>query len=208
MKNIKKILIQIIIIIIILFIIFYNFFVAKNNTTEFIYSNIIVNDFVEENEIRIENTEKIKVYIIGEINSPGVIELNPGDRIEDAINLAGGITNLADLSRVNLAYCLEDGQKVYIPNFNDKNIEQYITTENGENVIQDDTNNSKNIKININTGDINALKSLPGVGDSLAQKIITYRDENGKFKSIDDLKNVNGIGEKKFESLKEFIYVK
>lgn len=157
-------------------------------------------DVVEEKE------DKIKVYVTGAVNSPGVIELEEGARIQDAINLAGGTKEEANLENVNLAYCLEDGQKLYIPNINEKEVE-YISTENGDNVIEK-TPDSNNFKVNINTGGVEELKTLPGVGDSLAQKIINYRNENGKFKTVDDLKNVSGIGEKKFESMKKYVKIK
>ena len=93
-----------------------------------------------------------------------------------------------------------------IPNIGENEVE-YISTENGDNVIEK-TPNSNNSKVNINTGGVEELKALPGVGDLLAQKIIDYREENGKFKTIDDLKNVSGIGDKKFESMKEYVSVK
>lgn len=161
----------------------------------------------EENEImeNQNNTEKIKVYITGEVNSPGVKEVSEGARIEDIIVLAGGLTEFANISKVNLAYKLEDGQKIYIPNVNEK-VDEYITEENGEGIVE--KSNKSLGKININTADIGTLCELPGVGESLANRIIQYREENGKFKSIDDLKNVSGIGEKKFESLREYIVVK
>lgn len=102
---------------------------------------------------------------------------------------------------------MQDGQKLYIPNINDNANIDYISFENGENIIENNIQNLKSTKININKADINALKNIPGVGDSLAQKIIDYRTNFGKFKKIEDLKNVNGIGEKKFENLKEFISI-
>lgn len=151
------------------------------------------------------NTEKIKVYIIGEVNNPGVKEVADGARIEDVIILAGGLTEFANISKVNLAYKLEDGQKIYIPNVNEK-LEEYITEENEEGIVE--KSNKYLGKININTADIEKLCELPGVGESLASRIIQYREENGKFKSKDDLKNVSGIGEKKFDSLREYIVVK
>lgn len=178
----------------------YEDFFEINNAENTIGLNIIQNDI--ENQI---NKDKIKVYITGEVNNPGVKELESGARIEDIIILAGGLTEFANINQVNLAYKLEDGQKVYIPNVNEK-IEEYITEENGEGIIE--KNNKSLSKININTADIELFCNLPGVGESLARKIITYREENGKFKSVDDLKNVTGIGEKKFENLKEYIVVK
>lgn len=150
-----------------------------------------------ENKVEIDEIEKIKVYVTGEVYSPGVFELEYGDRIEDAINLAGGVTENANLKNINLAYALEDGEKLYIPNINENDF-------NEENFFAEQKNNSK---ININKSGIEQLITLPGVGNSLAQKIISYREENGKFKRIEDLKNVSGIGDKKYESLKELITI-
>lgn len=106
---------------------------------------------------------------------------------------------------MNLAYELSDGQKVYIPSIKDET-EEYISESAGESVLEDE--DVKDGKININTADIDLLQTINGVGESLASKIIDYRKQNGKFKSVEDLKNVSGIGEKKFESLKEYIVVK
>lgn len=179
----------------------YDFFEIDNTKNTMDLDEKEANNIIE-NQI---NTEKIKVYITGEVNNPGVKEVEDGARIEDIIILAGGITELANISKVNLAYKLEDGQKIYIPNINEK-VEEYITDENGEGIVE---NSNKSLgKININTSDIENLCELPGVGESLASRIIQYREENGKFKSIEDLKNVSGIGEKKFESLREYIVVK
>ena len=158
--------------------------------------------------------EKIKIYIIGQVNSNGVIELESGSRIEDAIVLAGGTTDIADLSKVNLAYPLEDGQKIYIPSIYDKNINnndtEYISFENGENIIENSNSGSSNSnkKININKANISELTSISGIGESTAQKIIDYRNQNGSYKSIEDLKKISGIGEKKYEKIKEYIDIK
>ena len=217
MENKKELIIKIgcicIIVIISVFIIL--FYSQKEN------QNKVYDDFFEidniENTINLEekntsnraesqiDTDKIKVYITGEVNNPGVKEVEDGARIEDIIILAGGLTEFANISKVNLAYKLEDGQKIYIPNVNEK-VEEYITEENGEGIVEKTTKSLA--KININTADIGKLCELPGVGESLASRIVLYREENGKFKSIDDLKNVSGIGEKKFESLREYVVVK
>lgn len=205
MKLNKGILIKIGIVIVIIIGIAYNVFKDQETSEEIIYSNIFVNEEKEEKSIK-NDIRKIKVYVTGEVNNPGVIELEENSRIEDAINLAGGVTNNANLLDVNLAYSLEDGQKLYIPNINEKEEKDYITTKNGEKIIEDGKAKS-NSKININNGDIDELKNLPGVGEALAQRIINYRKENGNFNSIEDLKNVSGIGEKKFDNLKEFIEI-
>ena len=171
-----------------------------------IFNKTIMDNIKFGNKENISEEEIIKVYVTGEVNSPGVIELEGDSRIEDAITLAGGITEKANLSEVNLAYSLEDGQKLYIPSVDDKEEVEYLTTENGENILE--TNKEGNGKININTASLEKLETLPGVGEALGKRIIEYREENGKFEKIEDLKNVSGIGDKKFESLEEYIVVK
>ena len=215
MNKKQKIIIEIIIILIIIIIVIYNLINVKKSTEDFIYTdninytnyndNLINTNTNLENEIEIE---KIKVYIIGQVNSSGVIELEYGSRIEDAIILAGGPTEIADLSKVNLAYQIEKKKKIYIPSIYDKNVE-YVLDGSGENIIEGNNNSQNtNKKININKSNVTELTSIPGIGESTAQKIIDYRNENGKFSSIEDLKNISGIGEKKFEKIKEYIDIK
>ncbi len=206
MENKKNIFIKIIIILIILVFIIYNFFILKNDSEEFNSLESIVNNS-SENIVKQEIINKIKVYVTGQVNSPGVLELDEGARIEDAVNLAGGLTLDANLQNINLAFILEDGQKLYIPSIYDNEPVEYISINNGTNIIENPNTLSSSSKININKAGIEELTTLPGVGDSLAEKIFNYRKENGNFKSIDDLKNVNGIGDKKFESLKEYISI-
>ena len=108
------------------------------------------------------------------------------------------------MKNVNLAYQLEDGQKIYIPNINDIETE---VIDDGASGIVGDTTAAQGI-ININKADENELQSLNGIGESLASSIVEYRKENGKFETIEDLKNVPGIGESKFENIKAYIKVK
>ncbi len=181
---------------------------------------------------------KIYVYITGEVNVPGVVILDEGSRIADAINAAGGTTAKANVTKVNLVYVLDDGMKVNIPNNDDlKNNPnfEYITLNSGDGGIDDyrdvgygaesssdgggsgsasgsgpgsgSGNYKKHSVVNINTATQTELESLPGIGPSLALKIINYRKENGKFSSIEEIKCVSGIGESKFETLKRFIVV-
>lgn len=154
----------------------------------------------------------IVIHVIGEVKKPGVIKLKEGSRIIDAINKCGGQTEDADLSKINLAYVLDDGSQVYIPRIKeDIQNTTIMKTEAGNNVIVNNvtqTNDGKDPKVNLNTATLEKLITLPGVGESTAQKIIEYRNKNKKFKSIDELKNVAGIGEAKFNALKDFIYVK
>lgn len=151
---------------------------------------------VTENEEIPEEEEEITIHIIGEVKYPGIVILKTGQRIIDAIDAAGGETEEADLNKINLAQLLSDGDKIYVPSINDNEIEEYKDTT------------SRSSTVNINTATLEELTSLPGIGESTAQRIIDYRKQNGKFKNIDDLKNVSGIGESKFNNLKEKITAK
>ena len=166
-----------------------------------------------ENQLvnEIDETEEILVHIAGEVKKEGIVYLKQGSRIIDAIKEAGGETKEADLSQINLAYELQDGQKVYIPNKNEK-ITEYITVSSGNNVIVEENKNSestegKENKVNINTANQSELDSLPGIGPSIAQRIIEYREENGNFQKIEDLQNVKGIGDAKFSDIKDNVTV-
>ena len=166
------------------------------------------NDIDNANQITEETTE-IAVHITGEVKKQGLIYLKEGARVADAIEKAGGETKNADLSQINLAYVLQDGQKIYVPNKNEK-ISQYITGNSGNNNTEENNNsnlNKEDTKVNINTANQNELDSLPGIGPSIAQKIIDYREENGKFKNIEELQNVKGIGDAKYEEIKDRVTV-
>ena len=190
------------------------------NNSEYVLENALYNegntdnidDKKDENAVK-ENTEiasvtKIYIHVAGEVNCEGIVVLDEGARIVDAIEKAGGITGNADLSKVNLAYKLLDGQKVYIPSFNDK-LDEYIVVS-GENGNFNNSNEIKRVndKVNINTASQTELETLTGIGPSIAEKIIQYRKKNGGFKKIEELKNVSGIGENKFESIKDEVIVK
>lgn len=164
---------------------------------------------IEENtndEEKDEELEEIVVHITGEINKPGIVTLKENSRIADAINAAGGTTKEADLNQINLAYILEDGQKIYIPNKNEK-IEdnEYIIDGNGNN--EGSTNKKEGDKVNINEAMQTELEELPGIGPSLASRIIEYREVNGKFEKIEDLQNVKGIGDAKFGEIKDKVSI-
>lgn len=168
-----------------------------------------------QNTIEGEKQEKeIIVHIAGEVNKEGIVKIKEGARIADVIDEAGGLTEKSNIKNVNLAYIVKDGQKITIPsieeqNLQDNTITEYITKENGENVIQDNDNQEENnIKININKATKEELTKLPGIGDSTADKIIEYRNTNGEFSSIEDIKNVSGIGESKFNNIIDYIEVK
>lgn len=163
----------------------------------------------EENIGIIKSKEKVVVHVIGEVNNPGVVILEEGSRIIDAINSAGGKTEEADLSKINLAYIIEDGIQIYVPRINENlNNVEVVSADAGEGVVSNSTiSENNNVKVNINTANKEKLETLPGIGESTAQKIIEYREQNGKFKTIEDIQNVSGIGTVKYNSLKDKITV-
>ena len=171
---------------------------------------ISIEEETEQDNKSIEEEEdyKIVVHITGEVEKEGIIEIKEGGRISDAIDAAGGLTKEADLERVNLAYELEDGQKIYIPNKNDKDIEEYVTEGVDDIVLPDELSNMGDELININKADLEELQELDGIGEALAENIIAYRENNGKFKDIEDIKNVSGIGDSKYEKIKDSIKIK
>lgn len=213
--------------IIIIFMVVYNYYYASNENEYIINEETIKDNITEENNNIEENNTKdsktnskiginkpekaIIVHVIGEVQNPGVVTLEEGARIIDAIEAAGGKTEEADLSKINLAYVIEDGVQIYIPRIGEKE-EKNISEEAGEDIIiessKQDEVNTKSIKVDINNASLEKLQTLPGVGLSTAQKIIDYRKEHGKFKEISELKNIKGIGESKFNSLKEHIIIK
>lgn len=164
-----------------------------------------------------ESKKTVTVHVIGEVNTPGVVTLEEGARIIDAINAAGGKTEEADLSKINLAYIVEDGVQIYVPsitevaNIGDNEKKEYIREDAGEGVIistaTQEEGEEKQTKVNINTANLEKLQTLPGIGESTAKKIIEYREKNGKFQTIEDIKNVTGIGDSKFNNIKELIIV-
>ena len=210
----QKILLIIISIALFIFLFIYiykNLYESENNSEIILNNDInqIQNEQVNE-KIGIIN-EKVVIHVVGEVNSPGVVTLEEGARIIDAINAAGGKTEEADLSKINLAYVVEDGTQIYIPRINENlNQVELISTEAGQSVVINNSNineEENNTKVNINTANKEKLETLPGIGETTAQKIIDYREQNGKFTKIEDLQNVSGIGEAKFNSLKDKITV-
>lgn len=165
------------------------------------YENLEIED-VSKTEEKVEIT-KIKVHIAGSVVTEGIIELEEGARVADAIKEAGGTTADANTKKINLAQKLQDGQKIYIPNQNET--EEDIMENLGETIEENSINSSS--KVNINTATQTELELLSGIGPSIASKIISYRKENGKFKTIEDIKNIPGIGEAKFNSIQDQITV-
>lgn len=186
----------------------------SNEYDEIETDNILVSEnTTEKNEGEGEGNddEIIVVHITGEVQKPGVVRVKQGSRIEDIIKAAGGLTENADITNVNLAYVVEDGIKIRIPSNEDEDLSknEYITEDSGENIIiADESKGTSGTIVNINTATQSEFEELPGIGPSIASRIVEYREQNGKFKKIEDIKNVTGIGDNKFENIKEYIKVK
>ena len=172
----------------------------ENNTLE---DNQSSNEEIEElkKEDNIDNKE-ITVYISGEVKKAGIVILKSGDRLATAVEKLGGTTNKADLNKVNLAMKVDDEQHYIIPKIGEEVSEESVEVTNKE------VSSQESSKININTATIEELDTLPGVGEATANKIVNHRSENGEFKTVEEIKNVNGIGDKKFENIKELICTK
>ena len=213
----QKIIFFIILSIMVIFIIYYIYSTLYKDEFSFNTSNFIDNNLVETNiedknifsETYTDNS--IIVYICGAVKENKVITLKEDSRISDAIDAVGGLTEDADLTNINLAYILEDGEKIYIPKKGEELQNEASTassTAQTSSYSNYSATSTKSNKININKATQTELETIPGVGPSTALKIIEYREQNGKFKSIEDIKNVSGIGDAKYEKMKDYITVK
>jgi competence protein ComEA len=163
---------------------------AKNINDKEMFTESAVNTTSE--------TKKINVYVNGEVKKPGVYELESGSRIEDAIKISGGFTETADKTRLNLAKKLRDEDYIFIDTINlrNSNASGSSSSGTGEN------------KVNINTASKEELMTVPGIGEVTAGNIIAYREKNGDFSTIEDLKKVGRIGDKTLEKFKDKIEVR
>ena len=150
----------------------------------------------------------IGVYVSGQVKTPAVVTLedNGNLRIVDAVNAAGGLTEFADTEVVNLAEHLTDGQHIHIPTKEIVLQEPSTTPTDTSDKKTGSGKNSGDI-VNINTADETELQKIRGVGPAIAKRIVDYREQNGKFQTIDEIKKVRGIGEKTFEKMKDNITV-
>ncbi|MBN1050949.1 competence protein ComEA [Clostridium botulinum] len=164
--------------------------------------------FVEEENPNINEDEKIEklkdknivVEIKGEVKKPDVYQLNDESIVKDVIEIAGGLTEEADISNINRAQKLKNHELIYIHNKSE--------VKDNVNYAQNTVTTSNNSgKININCAQLEELKNLNGIGEAKAKRIIEYRENIGAFNSIEDIKNIDGIGEKSFEKLKDQIDV-
>ncbi len=150
----------------------------------------LYSDYKDEKEAqRISAQRIVGIHIKGEIKKSGYYELPYGSRVKDAVEKAGGATQNSDIDSINLAEKLTDGQELIIP--------KVMTKEEKE----------QTGKININTASKAILTTLYGIGDQTADKIIKYREEKGRFRKIEELRNIDGISASKFEDIKNYICV-
>ena len=161
-----------------------------------------------------ETIQFISVYICGEVRNPGIYEAPKGVMLNDIIEDAGGLTENASVNNINLVYQITGNMSIYIPS------EEEITKgfAGGDIIRQDGVyvwgnasggssdSGGSTLMVNINTATLDELKSLPGIGEVTAQAIIDYRNTT-PFTSIEDIKNVTGIGDSKFNRIKDYICV-
>ena len=163
----------------------------KTSTTE----GIIVATEEADAKAIIEENNEICVYIVGEVVNPGVYNVTEGSRVYDVVSMAGGLTENAALEYINLAGRVSDEEKIIV-----YSLEQVL---NGE-VMADE----ESALININKATKEQLMTLPGIGESRAEAIIKYREDNGGFASKEDIMKVSGIKEAAFSKIEDFITVK
>ena len=158
---------------------------------------VVTTVLAEKTEASTTQETVIFVDIKGAVKNPGVYQMKVGDRVKDALDAAGGLTEEADSQKVNLAKRLEDQMAIVVPKVG----------EEAEEIPAGETRKeaTKEGKVNINTATVEELKTLKGVGEKKAEAIIEYRKKNGSFQTKEDLMKVRGIGKKLFESFQERI---
>ena len=230
MKKIKYIIAIVILVIVgLAFAIYYYF----DNNKEEIKQEEVKIEKKEKVEIKQEEIKYVYVDIKGAVNNPNVYRLEENSRVIDVINLSGGLRDDADTSTINLSKKIKD--EMFIIIYTKEEINKYkekntstskINEELNKNIVIIDENNDakldvktttekktnskeelKDTKVNINTASKEELLTVTGIGESKANAIIKYRQDNGEFKTIEDIKNVTGIGDSLFEKIKEYITV-
>lgn len=161
----------------------------------------------EDEKDEVSNIKDIYyVDIKGEVKKPGVYKLESGKRVFDAISLAGGVLKDGDTSLINLSMKIEDEMVIYVRNKKEVDICNDVILNDA--VINKEESRKDNQKVNINSADKNTLMTIPLIGEGKAEAIIEYRKKNGNFKTIEDIKNVSGIGDAIFQEIKEYITIK
>lgn len=150
-----------------------------------------------------EAPASVSIHIVGEVNSPGLYEVAEGSRVKEVVEAAGGLSDDALESSINLARVVSDGEQIVVASKSDPSSSQAGTsTASASSGVS-----TASSLVNINTADVAALTTLSGIGESTAQKIIADREKNGPFKTKKDITRVSGIGDKKYEAIKDSITV-
>ena len=160
----------------------------------------------EESSAKAPAATEVYVDVDGAVESPGVYRLKDGARVAQAIDAAGGLTPEADVTGLNRASKIVDGQKVYVPKVGEQQAIASGSGADGSAVSTSGVSDTAGL-VNINTASAAELQTLSGIGPSMAQSIIDERTKNGPFASVDDLMRVSGIGEKKLAKIKDCICV-
>lgn len=186
------------------------YFLEESKSSVSNVENIVQQEIKDEKDNppvqeEIQEPEIIMVDVKGQVAMPGVYSSSQGERVIDVIQRAGGLTENADESQVNFAEHVQDAMVIYIP----AKGEEGVTISTGTSVNPSITGggSGNQAKINLNKADETQLQNLPGIGPSKAAAITEYRETSGPFKSVEDLKNISGIGDKTFEKLKDLITV-
>lgn len=156
----------------------------------------------------------IAVHVIGAVPRPGLYEFAEGARVQDAIDAAGGLLSTANVNAINLAALLGDGQQLSVPYLSGQEpvgeastLELPGSFDNNDSASEESSISADGELININTATLEELDGLPGVGPTIAQRIIDYRTENGAFSTIDEIMDVSGVGPATFDEIKDLITV-
>lgn len=229
MKFIKRHKGKIFILIFILFTTFtiYDTYSMENESKAEVKTESEITKKENKDEKKEEKETKVLVDVKGQVKTPGVYELTTNNTVIDAINKAGGLTKTSDTSNLNLSKKLDDEMviivyskseikqmeepKIECPPCNDACIKKEDEKANLDNSEKNNDSTKKNQtvtgKININTATSEELQTLDGIGEAKAKAIIEYRDKNGKFEKIEDIKNVSGIGDSVYEKIKDNITI-
>ncbi len=158
---------------------------------------------IEEKE---PETATYPVYICGAVMMPGIYDLHGPVYLYQLIELAGGLSENADEIHIDRVYLIEHAQSIYIPSLSDIDSEPTVHEFYTPTSATENSSGKKGDKVDINSASADELASLPGIGKKTAQKIVEYRELNGRFESIEDIMKVSGIGESKFATIKDCIF--
>lgn len=142
------------------------------------------------------------VHVLGAVARPGLYELRTGTRVIDAIGAAGGFADDADQGGVNLARLLSDGEQLVVPKIGEAPAAGSAAAPSGQSAA---TGGTSGTRVNLNTATEAELETLPRIGPAMASRIVQWRNDNGRFTTVDDLMNITGIGDKTFEALKDLV---